>query len=94
MDCSENQRLRLDYESPTVTNLQCPELERLRRGYESAVRRWGNVLLQAAGLISGPAFTETDLVETYRERDEAKARILAHADCCLLCGPSLPARLM
>jgi hypothetical protein len=56
-----------------ATYLQCPELERLRRGYEFAVRRWGNVLLLEAGLINGPAVTETDLVGTCRERDEAKA---------------------
>jgi len=67
-------------------NLLCAELRRLQQGYEVAVVRWGNVFLQEAGLINGPAFTETDRRETYREKDEAKALLLAHADLCLLCA--------
>jgi hypothetical protein len=70
-----------------AANLQCPELRRLQQSYESAVRRWGNVLLQRAGLINGPAFTGTDLGEAYRERDEAKARLASHMDSCLVCVP-------
>jgi hypothetical protein len=42
-----------------------------------------------AGLINGPAFTETDLKETYRVKDEAKALLLARGGSCLLCAAHL-----
>jgi hypothetical protein len=77
---------RVLHHTDMLANLLCPELRRLQQGYESSVRRWGNVFLQDAGLINGPAFTETDRGETYREKDEAKARLIAHGDFCLLCS--------
>jgi hypothetical protein len=78
----------------SIPSMDCPELARLKRSYESAVRRWGHVLLQDAKLINGPVFAGSALGESFRERDEAKARLVAHRDSCFWCGAKLPARLM
>jgi hypothetical protein len=71
--------------------MSCPEYNRLRQHYETALRNWGHVLLSAdANLVGALARQAAAIRQTaFEERNAAKERLDAHTLSCPACKPGL-----
>ncbi len=74
--------------------MSCPENDRLRQHYETALRHWGNVVLSPdAHLVGARARQAAEIKQkAFDERNAAKERLDAHIRVCATCTPQLRAK--
>jgi hypothetical protein len=63
-------------------SMDCPEFLRLRQNYDSALRRWSQMMLTPAG---DSGYTEAKR-KAYEERDEARHERDLHLAQCRICN--------
>ena len=71
--------------------MPCPEYKRLRKEYEAALRRWGDVLLaQHAGRLGGDVERALEIrKDAADERDAANKRLEDHKQSCPVCREAI-----